>query len=246
MYKNKPQTVDPADIRWEANTSKREADYMAYRAMAFDLMQPRQKSKRLRVLSFPAETWQWEQGLVDVFPSLQLEFVGLERDLKVFKRTRKVAGALSKRFSMPDHPCSFQDYALAQRSRRGFDLVYLDWMGTWSKEKKSDLAAMFSRNLLAVGGVLLMTVSIRRGRPESMDELADLSYDLPLAFYDARGEDKYTSNLKVRGIPHWVQNYAEENHDVRMRPIMASVYYSNTGLSTHVQPQLQILMLRES
>ena len=79
-----------------------------------------------------------------------------------------------------------------------------------------------------------------------MNELTDLSYDLPLAFYDARGEDKYTSNLKVRGIPHWVQNYAKEQFDIDMRPLMASVYYSSTGISQQTQPQLQIVLLRET
>ncbi len=241
------QSVDPNEIAWNANTAKREADHTIYRAMAYDIScQRRRTGKRLRVLSFPAKTWAWELGLAECYPDIPMEFLGLEQDASVYKQTKKFAAGFPRSFSMTDTPVSFQRFAASYRRRRPFDVVYLDWMGTWSKEKKEDISMLFDRQLLAVGGLLLVTVSLRRGRACTLEELADLSYDLPLAFYDARGEDKYTSNLKVRGIPHWIQNYAHSMHDVSMRPIMASVYYSRTGLSTQTQPQLQILMLRES
>jgi hypothetical protein len=241
------ETVDPSRIAWGLNTSKRLADAMLYRSMAFDLMrQYRRMKKRLRILSFPAQTWVWEQALASDFPDVKMEFLGLERDPRIHKKTAKFGEALPQHFKMTAGPVDFRSFADLTTRRRPYDVIYLDWMGTWSKEKKEDIAAMFRNELLAVGGMLLLTVSLRRGRPETMDELTDLSYDLPLAFYDARGEDKYTSNLKVRGIPHWVQNYAKEYFDIDMRPLMASVYYSSTGLSHQVQPQLQIVLLRET
>jgi hypothetical protein len=241
------QSIDPKTIAWNANTAKREADRTIYRAMAYDLAQQSRKSgKRLRALTFPAKTWAWELGLTECYPDIRLEFVGLEQDPTIYKATKRFASGFPKTFAMSEKPMPFRSFAEQERRKKPFDIVYLDWMGTWSKEKKNDISAMFHNQMLAVGGLLLITVSLRRGQPRTLEELADLSYDLPLAFYDARGEDKYASNLKVRGIPHWIQDYAINYHDVDMRPIMASVYYSRTGLSTQTQPQLQILMLRES
>ena len=245
--KKSKQTIDPSRIAWGSNLAKRPADHMLYRSMAFDLLQQhRRTKKRLRILSLPAKTWVWEQELANTFPDIPLEFVGLERDPMLHKKTAKFSEALPRQFKMTDGPVDFRSFADLTNGRRPYDVIYLDWMGTWSKEKKDDVVAMFRNELLAVGGMLLLTVSLRRGRPETMNELTDLSYDLPLAFYDARGEDKYTSNLKVRGIPHWVQNYAKEQFDIDMRPLMASVYYSSTGISQQTQPQLQIVLLRET
>lgn len=241
------QSVNPVDILWSGNSAKRAADDTMYRAMAFDLLNLQRGGKRrLRVLSFPAQTWAWEQRLEETFPQLQMEFIGLERDVSVFRKTKKFAAGFSKRYAMTDKPCDFQSFAANNRLRRPFDIVYLDWMGTWSREKKDDISALFKGEMLSVGGLLIVTVSLRRGRPETIEELTDLSHDLPLAFYDARGEDKYVRSLKVRGIPHWIQNYAIENHIISMTPLLASVYYSRTGLSNQTQPQLQIMMRRDA
>ena len=241
------QTIDPKRITWGSNLAKRTADHMLYRSMAFDLLQQHRRTKnRLRILSLPAKTWVWEQELANTFPSIPMEFIGLERDPMIHKKTAKFSEALPQHFKMTAGPLDFRSFADRTARRRPYDVIYLDWMEIWSKEKEDDIAAMFRNELLAVGGMLLLTVSLRRGRPETMSELMDLSYDLPLAFYDARGEDKYASNLKVRGIPHWVQNNAKEYFDIDMRPLMASVYYSSTGISQQTQPQLQIVLLRET
>ena len=240
------QSIHPGKISWAGNAAKREADITLYRAMAYDLLKQASLGRPLRILSFPAQTWAWELGLKDFYASTPMEFIGLERDPTLHRKAKRFAAGFPKAFKMTDKPVSFREFSQTSRMRRPCDLVYLDWMGTWSSEKKEDLSALFQRGLLAVGGLLVMTVSLRRGQPETLDELADLSYDLPLAFYDARGEDKYTGNIKVRGIPHWVANHAMNNHEVKMRPLLASVYYSRTGVSEQTQPQLQIMMLREA
>lgn len=241
------QSMNPDEILWNGNNAKRAADDTMYRAMAFDLMAlARNPRQRLRVLSFPAQTWAWEQRLEENFPQIPMEFLGLERDAAVFKKTKKFAAGFSKRYALTEKPCDFKSFAETNRRRRPFDVIYLDWMGTWSREKKEDISALFKGDMLAVGGLLIITVSLRRGRPETMEELADLSYDLPLAFYDARGEHRYVRNLKVCGIPHWIQDYAMENHIVSMAPLLASVYYSRTGLSDQTQPQLQIMLRRDA
>lgn len=244
------QSVSPNNISWGANTSKREADQTMYRAMAFDIqrMRPASARKTIRVLSFPGPTWLWEQGLEEAFPSARFEFVGVEQDPRVWKRLAKMAAGLPGNYKMFPQATTFRSYVQSRRrNSTAFDVVYLDWMGTWSRDKKADLESMFADNTLAVGGVLVLTLSLRRGRPETMDELHDLSYDLPLAFYDARGEDKYVSSIKVRGIPHWVEAAAMDGYRIKLRPIMASVYYSHTGVGAkQTQPQLQLMFLREN
>lgn len=243
----KKKPIEPSAISWDTNVSKREADMTMYRAMAFDLLQTQANGKkRLKILSFPAQTWRWEIGLQETFPKLPMEFVGIERDAAVHFDMCKFATVLPGNFSTASVPMSFIEYAILQYRTRPFNVVYLDWMGTWSAEKKKDIEMLFKNRMLALGGLLIVTVSLRRGQPETTDELADMSYDLPLAFYDARGRDKYVSNIKVCGIPRWIQNYADVGHNIALRPILASVYYSSTGLSNQIQPQLQIMMLRES
>ena len=146
---------------------------------------------------------------------------------------------------MSSSPMSFVEFSSAFRGRCSpFHIVYLDWMGSWSKDKKSDMDALFKSGMLAEGGLLLMTVSLRRGSLETIEEMQDISYDLPMTFYDSRGKDKNADTIKVRGIPHWVQERAADQ-DISLRPIMATVYYSSTGISGQTEPQLQLMFLRE-
>lgn len=235
------ESIDPALVDWELNTSKREADTVAFRAMAYDLLKARRPA---RVLSLPGATWCWELSLSEAFPSLKFNFTGIERDARIHRKAKKMADAMPARYRMHPVPADFAEFAAGLDGRhRPFDVVFLDWMGTWSREKKADLELLMSKGVLAVGGVLLLTVSLRRGRPETMEELHESS--LPFAFWDERGRDRYVNNLKVRGIPAWVTEQAEERFGIKMRPVMASVYYSSTGISNQIQPQLQLMLVRE-
>jgi hypothetical protein len=239
-------SIDPDRIDWGCNTGKREADITMYRAMAYDLLMIGASKKHISVLSFPGPDWLWEKGLCDAFNRRSFKFTGIEREPKIWRKLEQGAAVSPEKFKMHDKPCSFVEFANTRNARnKPFDLVYLDWMGTWSNDKKQDLEQLLAKKMLAPGGLLAMTLSLRRGNPRTNEELHDLSHDLPLAFYDARGRDKYVSNIKVRGIPHWVQQRANEEYGVELRPLLASVYYSVTGLSDQVQPQLQLLFLRE-
>ena len=242
----KSGNVDPASVRWDQNSTKRDSDLTVFRAMAFDILhQTKSRKGPLRVLSFPGDRWLWEQNLDSTFDEHKFKFTGLERNTVVHRRSAKLCGGLPARYRLMPKT-SLIEYLQSPEGRKSeFDIVYLDWMGTWSRDKKKDLAALLEGKCsVAVGGLLLLTLSLRRGYPETISELEDLSYDLPLTFYDARGNDRYVSNLKVRGIPHWVQLEAEKSYGVKMRPIMAHIYYSRCGKG-QTQPQLQLLFLRE-
>ena len=213
-----------------------------------DLLQPVGGPRdKVEVLSFPGDSWMWERSIDEAFDTLNFRFTGLERAPGIHRNTVRQADLLPARFQTTKSPMDFNCFAQGRDKRhKQFDLIYLDWMGTWSREKKVNIRNLFEADMLAVGGLLLLTLSLRRGRPETMEELKDLSYDLPLMFYDARGEDKYTRSLKVRGIPHWVEAEAHDSYRVNMRPLMANIYYSKTGVRDgQTQPQLQLLFLRE-
>ena len=243
------QSVDPHDIPWKDNDSKRLSDQAAYSNMASDLFRQAEKrgKKPLRVLSFPGAKWLWEQALEESFRKLKFRFTGLERDERVWRKASKMADVLPSRFNLRPRAESFVDYSKSISTKRTrFDLIYLDWMGTWSAEKKSDIDALLSRGcMLEVGGILMLTVSLRRGQPATIEDLEDESNDLSMAFYYAPGRDKSERNLKARGIPGWVQHLAEEDYSMRLRPIMGNVFYSCEGGGSQCEPQLQLMFLRE-
>lgn len=240
------QTIDPSRIRWDGNGPKREADQMLYRAIAMDVIDLAWRGP-IEVLSLPGASFHYERGLSRTFPSFEFRFTGLERHAAVFRKLKAAAAKLGPNYRTTDRPESFGDFA-AKRDRRNkqFGIIYLDWMGTWSREKQMDLDALFAKDMLKVGGLLIMTLSLRRGRPETNDALDALSQGLPWAFYDASGKDTYFNNKKVRGVPRWVESLARDQYDVGLRTVMSPIYHSKTGVSDQTQPQLQIVMLRES
>ena len=234
-------SIKADEIDWWQTDGKRRADHEVHRAMAYDIMNMAQTRGNIRVLSFPGPTWLWEQSTQDMFPQFDLRFHGLERDADIHKKLQRRMLGFPATYSLCRKPQSLQDFARAfDRRRRKIDITYLDWMGTWSREKKEDLHALFRSGLMADDGLLKLTIALRRGRPETTDELRDLAHDLPLMFYDERSRDTYTSNIKVRGIPHWVQNTAEE-YDMDLQPSLAAVYYSQGGA-----PQLQLLFRNQT
>lgn len=236
--------ADPSNISWNGNTAKHEANSFMYRSMTYDLMQMKPSGKRLRVLSLPGPTAIWELGLEVTFPMLDFSFTGLERDEKVHARLARQLAGMPSHYKMTPQPCDFQQFAEEQtRRNKPYDVIYLDWMGTWSIEKKENISTLFAAEMLAPGGLLIITVSLGRGGRPTNDELYDLSDELPFAFYDARGQDKHVKSIKVRGIPHWIEVEAAI-HNAVMRPIMGSIYYSEIN-TVRATPQLQIMMLRE-
>jgi hypothetical protein len=240
------KSVNPATIAWGTNISQREADTAMFYGMSFDLSrQYRKTGKRLRILSFPDETWSWELSLENLFSHIPMEFLGLARNAAIHKKTKKFASVLPRRFEMTDKPVGFQTFAASNRKRRSFDVIYLDWLGTWNEEKTDDLCALFHSGLLDVGGLLILTVSLFRGHLVSEKELQDPSLDLPMVFYEARRSSKGASHLKVKGIPQWIQDTADDRFGVKMKPLLTSIHY-RTGPSDEPQPQLQLMMLRES
>lgn len=231
------ESKKPAAINWRSMAAKREADLVTFRVAAVDILAMR---RTVKVLSFPSTSWRWETSLAEVFQNKRFLFTGVERDPAAYRKAAK---------SQPDGTTLIKADVMElfrdPSGRRTYDIIYLDWMGTWSKEKQANINALFSvPGRLNDGGLLLLTLALTRGRHVTLDPLEQMAQDLPFVTYDARGRNKHTSSFKVKGIPAWIAQAAEER-GVKLRPLMANVYYSSTGLSTNVTPQVQFLFLKE-
>jgi hypothetical protein len=232
--------------------SKGSADQTAYQAMATYIRSMSRRAgarDKIRVLSFPGAHWKWETYLAEAFNECKFAFTGLEQNKRVHLRAESLARLLGKNYKMSS--CgSFADMAAffsktRKSAQKGFDVIYLDWAGGWSPEKMSDIKALLARGcMLNVGGILLFNIALRQECPSAGGDFQDESYHLPMTFYDARGEGKKGSDLKVRGVPEWVLQQARDVYGVRLRPVMASIYYSLKG-DEQMLPELKLMFLRE-
>jgi hypothetical protein len=134
--------------------------------------------------------------------------------------------------------------SFVRHTRSKYDVIFYDWMGTWSRSKIGDIDLTLRKNILRPGGLLIMTVSLRRGRPETLGHLDRYKRELPCTFRDMRNLNTYVDNIKVCGIPRMVQAMAADR-GVSMLPELVEIYYSETGQSTIAQPQLRITMRHE-
>ena len=231
-------------IDWNANEGKRQANESVMKSIAYYLMQLRSKvDGPLRVLSFPGAGWFWEKDLSDSYPDIQFRFVGLERDAAVYKRAERFAREWKLDMWMTASPCSFAEFAVADTGHGGpYHVIYLDWMGTWSKEKRDDLHLLFNRAMLASGGILILTVALTRGYPGTLRELIEIPKGRikspPVMYQHADGHSDYSKHPKVSGVPHAVAAIASD-HGYHLEPLMVNVYNSKTNTSTRNQPQLQ-------
>ena len=160
--------ADPASNNWKKNKdSKRRNDEKLYSLI--ESFTP--KNKRLHVLSFPANGWCFESGLSERI-TIPLSFTGLEKNDIVFGKAASTAKKLQKSF-----PNNW--YTLYNTTSKNFldttstryDVVYLDWMGTWSTEKRDDLITIFKRRVLSKQALLMFTIWQVRGNGKEMDVL---------------------------------------------------------------------------
>ena len=241
MSKANDTSVTPAQLDWASASAKREVDSLAFRVAASDILSMR---TNVRVASFPAADWTWEHNLMTQFKNHVFHITGIERDPAVYAVGARNAPTLGV-CAMHPRPVGLSSF-LTTPDLEPFDIINLDWLGTWSKEKKKDLRRIFERpTLLRDGGLLLLTMALNRGQPETTDELYELAENnLAFMVYDERGRDAHTSGFRVRGIPQWVINEADEV-GVTLRPLLASVYYSKRAdTSGSPAPMVQFMFKR--
>lgn len=234
---------DPNAQRWDANREKREADAALFKMICFDLLQQAGLVlKFVDALTLPASTWKWERSLAEAFPNLYFDFMGVEKDEKVYRKMSVNSSRYGSNFRPYRKPTSIKRF-LQEASPLAFDLIYYDWMGAWSNDKKSDLDATFGCDALRPGGLLITNVMLSRGQPHNLKELKAFPKELSIPFLDMRGRDTFLHHPKVTGIPQWISQMAEEKHDMQMTPVGALVYYSQANHRSC--PQLNIVMRRD-
>lgn len=230
-------------MAWADNVGKREADEASFRHLAYELLVKRSATTPVRVLSLPGHDWQWEQQLERAFGGLRFQFSGVEQNPDVHARLSACTANMPERFSTTTDPIKVMEFLILNR-RAEYDLIYYDWMGTWSKEKIAQVDSTLGMRMLSVGGILMMTVSIPRGQPAAVDALRKYPATLPCAFSDARSHNTFVEHPKVCGIPRWVADRAA-THGMTLTPQMLEVYYSQSATSHHVTPQLRVTMRRD-
>lgn len=201
------------------------------------------KGEGVRVLSLPAGQWLWETSMRDEFPDVKFEFTGIEEDPEVHCRLASSSALRDDSFRTTMWPTSVRDYVSTGPGQ--FDIIYYDWMGAWSDDKVSDIYATLEQNTLAVGGMLILTVSLNRGTGDELRILKEYPAELPCAFVDARQRNYYVSNHRVCGIPRRISDLAVSFGQV-ITPSLLEVYYPNSGLTSNASPQLRITLRREA
>lgn len=159
---------------WEAREQKALNHRGIRKALADSILS---SSVPYRVLSFPAAHWLFEQNMASVFADSQFEFVGLECDPKVHPQHIETAKTLSSDgfflASFPD-PLNMREYAAEfDATKTPYDLVFLDWMGTWSKDKKEQLRTVFDNHMINDNGHLAITLMLWRGCGPSSAEISE-------------------------------------------------------------------------
>ncbi len=235
--------ANPASVAWADNKGKAEADVVSFRAIAYDLMQLSKSGGPVKVLSLPGPDWRWERQLELAFRDTHFQFSGVEAHPVVHARLLAYTDNMPERFSTSPAPSRVEEF-LKQNRKTEYDLIYYDWMGTWATDKAGQVDSTLARNMLSVGGILMLTVAIPRGQPETLDVLKRYPTTLPCAFVDARSRNKFVTHPKVCGIPRWIADRAKL-YGAEMTPQLIEVYYSQPSATGCAMPQMRLTMRRD-
>lgn len=140
-------------ISWKQRTDKRMNDLFLNKYF-IPIMRSKQE---VNVLSMPAARWLWERSLIDFFPDNKFKFLGVERNPEIYSLAKSTAYQLNyqnkkrARFSMAKSVGQLGE-AIKRADGTGipedsvFDIIYADYMGTWTRDKLDDIHAIYSNN----------------------------------------------------------------------------------------------------
>lgn len=139
-------------INWASRKTKRDQDNLVTQSI-LPLLNPQ---REYSMLSMPAGTWSYERSLAARTPGKNWVFTGIEQDPEVYEITRKAKPPGNAKFVPRNMSASTAAEILDLH-----DVVYLDYMGTWSDGIESDLRKLAYRKV--VGQVLVLTNMLVRG-----------------------------------------------------------------------------------
>lgn len=167
--------ADVTAVKWDkGNEEKRKNDKDLYSIIDRHLL-ANNKNKRISMLSFPARHWVFESKLSKIVSKsgTLISVTGLEKNDEVFtKSSSYLQRVVKKEFPKNSYVLINKNASsFMKKTEATYDLVYLDWMGTWSKDKCAQINMLFRRGLLRNPSVLIFTLFSWRGNGPEMDSL---------------------------------------------------------------------------
>ena len=240
------QSKNPSLALWNKRAAKRFVDEQIFRCMASWKLP---KKNLCNVLSLPAGSWFWERDFTAAFPNAKINFVGVERNSTVLKTMRRNADSLNKlnrrhKFIPVDHPVDLADFL--KDTDEVFDMIYLDWMGTWATDKFNQIKTILDREILRKGGLLRLTMALNRGKPSVWKTLCS-EYDPTLiGVQDMRAGGNDFSDLpqwKVYGVPGLIIREAAER-GVKLKLVSNIAYVSRETPTARGTSELSVVLRR--
>ena len=205
-------STDPTLINWERRQSKRAQD-ATLGALLAPFLLTKEEGAAVRMLSLPAAHWAFEQFLLATYPELRWEFVGLEEDYTVWRRMQRASlfvlnadGANAVCQAVRNTTSGYLD----AHWYFPWDIVYFDYMGTWSQSKEEDVVKIAGNHMCKV---FACTIALARGRPETLNIIKSLSSfgGHHLGFIeDHTGRHMDNPHYKITGVPERIVQLTEE------------------------------------
>lgn len=117
----------------------------------------------------------------------------------------------------------------------------MDWMGTWSEEKRETLETLVSLGRLQKEGFLLITLSLVRGHVSTEELEAYIRGDYEFLFMDQNPREQNVNGgtkTKTLGIAGWIISLAE-TFGQEFKPMFSKIYYN---ISANSSPKPEVLM----
>lgn len=206
-------SIDPAAINWARRQSKRAQDSTLGAFMAPFILS--KKNEKIRMLTLPAGDWAFEKHLMLVNKDPSWMIHGLESNNQVAKEMQKNAGSLVNTDGSPAVVAAYElsttDFLTKINNTPYWDIIYFDYMGTWSRAKERDVVTMAKT---ARPEVFACTISLDRGHPDTNSEVGIFSQigKRHLSWIiDKTGRHGEDPHYKITGTPEVIINLFEDN-----------------------------------
>lgn len=166
------QSTDPKLINWATRQAKRAQDPALGALMAPYLLEELDRTD-VSMLTLPAADWAYEQYLLNTHPDLTWAFAGIEKDpaiaMSMEAKGRRLVNANGT--SAVHHSKNMTTTEYLKKHDTRFDIVYFDYMGTWSQKKEADLRLLCRRP----PGLYACTIALNRGSRSTNSTLEECS-----------------------------------------------------------------------
>jgi len=196
----------------------------------------RKRKKELDIFCFPGDTWEFEKMLLSKTDqtNLVMKFEGIEQNKEVFNNAFNAALQLKQ--DTKNHSYNIVEdnaFDYLKTTDKKFDIIYLDWLGTWETEKKHELTCIFLRQLFKshTPGLLILTLCLNQGAHPETTVMQDLTYHIDKQYIDFQFEKCYNGKItenfkrKTYGVANTVAGIGKE-HGYKVKVDRFNMYKS--------------------